>query len=201
MLNKHKKITLTFVIILLFLSLFSGNCTQPEFKKYVLGEDDIRYKISDIVSKHPRFSLEYPSSFGLLDLNKLFDIVNYGENITEVQFTRKTLFSSKEQYIFIDVFEKDPVNYRNLPTSILDWVLNKSSGKSIVEESAITIASIPAEYYKCFVSGPNSNSLYFIAYFEYSGFKWEICMVTYKNKSELAQDEFKHIIDTFTFLD
>ena len=190
-----------FPLFLIILSILNLNCTSLEYEKYTLEKEDVRFKISEITSKHPRFSFEYPRSFNLIDLNKSYHIVDYGDNVTHVGFTRKESGRRIESGLFVAIFEHEPDKYNLMPLITLDWVLTKSSGKSIVEEKDITVAEIPAKYYKCWLQVDNSLNLYLISYFEYLGFKWEICLLTYQENEDELTVEFERIIETFHFIE
>lgn len=178
----------------------SVGCSS-EYKTYTIPDEDIKEKHSGIITEHPRFSFEYPKSFGYVGLNSVGDVVMYSENFTQIQFTRNEKFitSYSQSLLFVNVFKDEPGKYNSISIATLAWILNNPNEKDINEQE-IMIAGIQGKYFQRQVDNSEGYPLYLITYFEYSGFKWSILMVSSTYFADEAEDKFNHIIQTFKFI-
>jgi hypothetical protein len=186
-------------LYLLTLTLFLQSCNIIGFNTYVLNENDIRYKLGGIVSEHPRFSFEYPRSFILNDLNKPRDIVGYNKNLTEVQFTRGE-HGELESFLFVSIFKNDISDFSSMPLLSFKGVLSMAPDVQTIETQEIPVAGVNGTLY-IYSPKTESKAFYQFCYFEYSGFNWLICLMSYQSLEGKVKSEFDHIINTFKFLD
>lgn len=94
-----------FIIYLLIL-VVSSSCTS-EFSRFSL---DGKYSFvveNDIVIEHPKFSFEYPKSFGLIPLH----LLGSAPEITEVMLTREEQGHLSKSHIIIGVFQGEPEEF------------------------------------------------------------------------------------------
>lgn len=194
-----------FIITVLITLLLCNGCTD-EYKTYIVSKRDVELRHSGIITEHPRFSIEYPSSFGFSGINALADVVWYSENFTEARFARNesSLSLSAQSTLYVDVFKESPGVYDSVPLATLDSLLSHLPAQNIKEETK-RVADIDAKYYQWDLPPYDDDKayykdLYYFVVFEYDGFTWAITMLTHKAIAEQTEAEFNHVVQSFKFI-
>jgi hypothetical protein len=192
------------IVIFIWVAVLLGlnfGCVLPKYKTYVLEKNDIRFKLIELVNEHPRFSLEYPKSFGLLDWNKTPDFVYPSENYTEVVFRRRESGKLLSSELYILVFPNEPCTYYSPPFQNICYAIGGTYNDGRIIEDATIVDGVQAEVFK-YTSQINNMTMYNkIAYFTYSSFNWAICLFSYEEFTEEMDSYFLHVLDTFKFIE
>ena len=198
-----KLLPLTLVALL----FFNFACNKPLgykpviYKTYTLSANDISLALLN----HPRFSLEYPSEFSLVDL----DLPNPpGEGAMP-----KVIGMSMVEFTYLpadaelNVTIADPILVK---TSIDDQITEANRIGTNVTIKKIMISGIEANYIEytdshfLVYSEKTAHKSVRTAIFEYSGLVWSILLVwhypEHENEPAVLNEYFSHVIDTFTIL-
>jgi hypothetical protein len=184
----------------------SSNEMNINYSLYELKANDVRFRLGSI--QHPRYSLEYPQIFKLIDLNQLRE-VPLNSKYTRVSFVRNQP-EFPESKLNISVQYPEYMNAGNAQGLLNIYIsaLSKYQDVTFLQDS-VSISGINAEilkyvlYDKTSVMHTSFDESEYFALFDYKGFIWQIEMDWFFNNFEQPETGpyFQHVLETFKILE
>jgi hypothetical protein len=179
--------------------------TIIEYKKYQIEPDDVRFTLGTM--KFPRFSIEYPQSFGLIDIN-YDEAPHFNSEYSEVDFTFP-IYSVPKPGISVIVQKPGFRKTANASEEMKRWLTLAQSKTNSIKTESMVVNGISTQYiqFTFRVEDDKNYQPYDVSYriytFDYDGLIWTIKMDWYFDKNEPPEADlyFKHALETFRFLE